>query len=535
MTYSIKNIDHLGLVSGMCKEIGIAKIIDQAHPKQSKDKKVTYGQLVEATILNGLGFVGRTLHMYPEYFADKPVERLIGKGIKAEHINDDALGRCMDQLYETGVSPLYQTLAVRVVELLKLPCEGLNLDSTSMHVDGRYDNHDDDTQAIKLVRGYSRDHRPELNQAVLNLITENQAGIPVYMQAASGNINDNEGFKNIVKHHLSSLKAAQNCSYFIGDAALYTAESIQSLDEQGRLFITRAPQKLKLVKTAIAEQEKYVFSALENGYSGAWLESDYGEVKQRWLLVRSEQAMKREQYTLDKRMLKESSASLKSFKKLTRERYSCELDASKSLNKWLRAQDYTEVSDIEIIAHAVYKQSGRPKQDQQPDSYEYQIMGQLYSSLTQREERLREKGMFMLATNDCSETLTMEKILELYKSQQSVEKGFRFLKSPDFLTSSLYLKKPERIEALLMIMTCCLMVYAALEHKIREELKSQSQYFPDLKYKPTQTPTARWVFFCFQGLHVLTISQHQELVVNLKERNRVIIDCLGPIYQKIYS
>jgi transposase len=147
-------------------------------------------------ILNGLGFVGRTLHMYPEYFADKPVERLLGKEIKAEHINDDVLGSGMDQLYETGTCPLYQTLAERVVELLKLPCEGLNLDSTSMHVDGRYNNHDDDTKAIKLVRGYSRDHRPELNQAVLNLIPENRAGIlPVYMQAASGNINDNEGFK----------------------------------------------------------------------------------------------------------------------------------------------------------------------------------------------------------------------------------------------------------------------------------------------------------------------------------------------------
>lgn len=535
MTYSIKNIDHLGLVAGMCKEIGIAKIIDQVHPKQSKDKKITYGQLVEAMILNGLGFVGRTLHMYPEYFKDKPVERLLGKGIKAEHINDDALGRCMDQLYETGVSGIYQTLSARVIELLGLPCEGLNLDSTSMHVDGRYDNHDDDTQTIKLVRGYSRDHRPELNQAVLNLITENQAGIPVYMQASSGNINDNEGFKNIVKHHLSSLKAAQNCSYFIGDAALYTAESIQSLDEQGRLFITRAPQKLKLVKTAIAQHENYSFLELENGYSGAWLESDYGDVKQRWLLVRSEQAKKREQYTLDKRMLKVSTASLKSFKKLTRERFSCELDAYKSLKKWLKTQDYTEVSDIEIIAHAVYKQSGRPKREQQPSSYEYQIMGHLYCSLTLREEGLREKGMFMLATNDCSETLTMEKMLQLYKSQQSVEKGFRFLKSPDFLTSSLYLKKPERIEALLMIMTCCLLVYAALEHKIRKELKAQSEYFPDLKYKPTQTPTARWVFFCFQGVHVLGISNQQELVVNLKERNRVIIDCMGLIYQKIYS
>jgi len=66
-----------------------------------------------------------------------------------------------------------------------------------------------------------------------------------------------------------------------------------------------------------------------------------------------------------------------------------------------------------------------------------------------REQRLQEKGMLMLATNDLNDSLTMEKILSLYKSQQSVEKGFRFLKSPNFLSSSLYLKKPERIEILL--------------------------------------------------------------------------------------
>jgi transposase len=47
----------------------------------------------------------------------------------------------------------------------------------------------------------------------------------------------------------------------------------------------------------------------------------------------------------------------------------------------------------------------------------------------------------------------MQFILDEYKSQQAVERGFRFLKSPDFLTSSLFLKKPERIEALLMVVT----------------------------------------------------------------------------------
>ena len=77
----------------------------------------------------------------------------------------------------------------------------------------------------------------------------------------------------------------------------------------------------------------------------------------------------------------------------------------------------------------------------------------------------------------------------------------RHLKSPDFLTSALYIKKPERIEALLMVMTTCLMVYASLEHIIRKKLKEQAEYFPDMKKKPTQRPTARWVFQCFAGRH----------------------------------
>jgi transposase len=129
----------------------------------------------------------------------------------------------------------------------------------------------------------------------------------------------------------------------------------------------------------------------------------------------------------------------------------------------------------------------------------------------------------------------MAEMLSTYKSQQAVEKGFRFLKSPDFLTSAFYVKKPERIEALLMVMTTCLMVYAALEHTIREQLKGQDEYFPDMKKKPTQTPTARWVFQCFAGIELLTINGQQTLLLNMKDRQAIIIKILGINYQRIYS
>ena len=103
------------------------------------------------------------------------------------------------------------------------------------------------------------------------------------------------------------------------------------------------------------------------------------------------------------------------------------------------------------------------------------------------------------------------------------------------MVSSIFLKKPERIEALLMVMTLCLLVYTAVEHRIREELKKQGQTFPDMKKKPCQNPTARWVFYCFQGINVLTINESEQCIVGLQERQLTTMAILGPSYQEIYS
>src|SRR5262245_10041301 len=66
--------------------------------------------------------------------------------------------------------------------------------------------------------------------------------------------------------------------------------------------------------------------------------------------------------------------------------------------------------------------------------------------------------------------LSAPAVLDGYKGKAQAERGFRFLKAPQFLASSLSLKKPERIMALLMVMTVCLLVYAALEYQIRAAL-----------------------------------------------------------------
>lgn len=70
-------------------------MIDAVLPKMPPFK-VSHGEALAAMIVNGLGFHSCTLHMFPQFFANKPTERLIGTGIRADDLNDDMLDRCLD-------------------------------------------------------------------------------------------------------------------------------------------------------------------------------------------------------------------------------------------------------------------------------------------------------------------------------------------------------------------------------------------------------------------------------------------------------
>ncbi|NQY65673.1 MAG: IS1634 family transposase, partial [Alteromonadaceae bacterium] len=277
---------------------------------------------------------------------------------------------------------------------LKLPCESVHLDSTSFHYDGEGPDYEDiDANVIRITKGYSRDHRPDLNQVVLNFICENQSGIPVYMKPASGNINDLEGFKTIVKSHIKSLKAAQASRYLVADAALYVKETIEHLDTIGLLFITRVPQKLKETKTLIAKAPNLSFKEITEGYQGVWYERNYGGVAQKWLLIRSEQALKREHHNLNKRMIKQSEQARKAFKKLSQQEFACDVDALKAVEQWESKQPYLKV-ETTIIKVPVFAGASRPSLNQKPEREYYKISGNLYTAMIKRQDAQQQLGLF---------------------------------------------------------------------------------------------------------------------------------------------
>ncbi len=85
-----------------------------------------------------------------------------------------------------------------------------------------------------------------------------------------------------------------------------------------------------------------------------------------------------------------------------------------------------------------------------------------------------------------------------------------------------------------MVMKLCLLVYVAIDHKVREKLCQNGEHFLNQKKKPAQNPTSLWIFFCFLGLHIVFVNGKKKEVTNLKERHRIILRCLGTPYQKLY-
>jgi transposase len=535
--YRSQVLDHLGLVAGMFEELGIGEVVDQATQQNPEMRIVTAGHAVKAMVLNGLGFVNQQLYLVPRFFQDKPISRLLAPCLlEAKHLNDDALGRALDTLYEYGVTELYSLIAATAAERLGLAPRFVHLDSTSFHVDGRYNSdHAPDEQVVHITRGYSRDHRPDLNQVMLALIVEHQAGIPVLMKPLSGNSSDAPEFGQVVQAHIAQLHTTYGTTYLVADGALYSEDNLQKLSGTGMKWITRVPATLSEAQAALAQTDPATMAPLLDGYRYRVLTSTYGGVAQRWLLVFSEHRQSQAQRTVDKHLLKRSEQDVKAFKKLGRMAFACAVDAQQALSSFAHGLQATFVAQSTIRSAPRYGKRGRPGSGAPPDPVVYSIEGSLASRVAARQALIDQQSCFLLATNELDDTqLPPQKLREGYKGHGQAERGFRFLKDPRFLASSLYLKKPERIMALLMVMTVCLLVYAALEYRIRNALKDHGATLPNQKGTPVQNPTARWVFHYFVGIHVLFIPGQWPLVLNLTEEHQQLLKLLGKPYERFY-
>jgi len=170
----------------------------------------------------------------------------------------------------------------------------------------------------------------------------------------------------------------------------------------------------------------------------------YGTIEQRWLVVQSQERRESDLKKLAKKIETDYNQAREKLKKLKRINFACKPDAIKAANKLLKKSKYHELTEIEI--RAVVK---KDEKDRASEHYEYSVEANISTVEKKIQPDKKKAGRFILATNVLEkEALSSEQMLITYKNgQQSVERGFGFLKDPMFFADSVFLKSPKRIEA----------------------------------------------------------------------------------------
>lgn len=547
--YQTERLDHLGIVAGVCREVGIAEWLDKHGGESRRD--VSVGTAVVAMILNGLGFANRQLYLIPQFFANKPVEHLLGEGITADMLNDDSLGRALDWLYEHDVTTLFAGLALQARQRFGIEAKQVHIDTTSFSVNGEYlvegkttseNKEEEEAIPIAIIYGYSRDHRADLKQWMLGLVTTHDGDIPIFLRPLDGNSADKKSISAIVTQVMTHLREAlpqeQEERLAVFDSGGYSQENMKRYNEAKIRWISRVPETSMEAKTAIQE-ESTAWQAFADG-SGQYRTGvrDLPQGEERWVIVRTEAGEKAARVQMEKKVKKALEQWEKKLWHLSNQEFACQSDAQAAWKQAIKGQPSFLVLTGTNQEEGHYQQKGRPKKGAPPDAPVWHVRSSCSVDQQEVERQIKKQACFILATNVLDEQkLSNSQVYLTYKDQGGAERGFRFLKDPLFLASSIFVKKPERVMALSFIMVLCLLVYRLAEHVLRRHLQASSQTVPNQVNKPTDRPTMRWIFQCFEGIDLLHIrrgSRWQTQVLGLQPLHQRVLRLLGPAFCQFY-
>ena len=538
--YSSKNLDHLGIVAGVCEELGLKDLVNNLIGTDVREKFST-GEILTLMAINGLGFTSKPLYLTSHFYSSKPLEKLLSRDLEEEEISDDKLGRTLDKIYKYGAEKLFSAIGIAAATKFGIEKKWLHLDTTSMSVHGEYSTSENkECEEAKIIEfGHSKDHRSDLKQFMISLICTQDGGIPLLEQTLKGNTSDSTYFREILKSLQTEAEKSEEPKYYVVDAAMYNEETLKVLGTKTK-WLSRVPVRLKEAKDLVFKTREEELEDLKNGYKGKEYVSEYGGVEQRWFLIYSEQAYNREIKTFDKKLLKTDADKAKELKRLSKIKFNCKKDAEEELKRFEKKLEYHKIEKQKILEKKCYHKSGKPKEGDAFDLI-FLIDATIKRDESEIKKALNKKGKFILATN-ISKTdnpeLEIIDFLNNYKQQQKVERGFRFIKSNEFLADAVFLKKQSRIIALSMVMCLCLMIYSLAERNLRLKMKEQEKTLPNQLGKEVKNPTMRWIFQLFEGISVLYKKRKGDcstMILNLKHIHSRILDIFGVYIAKFYS
>jgi transposase len=473
----------------------------------------------------------------------KTPELLLGKALPPAAFTDDTVGRVLDRLYDMGTMKIFTACAVRAAARFGLARRYVHFDTTSWSVYGDYQCAEDQDVPFTLTYGYSKDKRPDLKQFVLSTLCIDRA-VPIWGKPEDGHAADktlNTALLSEIAQILARYGVQPGAYIYIADAALGSEDNLAALTNT--LFITRLPATDKecgrLIAEAVARnrwQEVGVLAQTKppKPRPGTFYKVDAGSVP---LYGKTYRAVVGHSSTQDKRrhvrLEHEGQAAYKTLESTVRaatQEYFCRAEAEAAAEQ-LRALPSTYHQGEGIVEARPKYGPGRPSAHT-PRPIKAMRYG-LQGTVRERHDVMRrqsdEAACLVLLTNVPHEGArghSAPELLQAYKNQHGSEQNYAFLKDP-LIVNSLFLKKPERIEALGLLLLLALLLWRLVERTLRLHVETTGNTLAGWDKKATQKPTVFMMMTKFSAVMVLKVGSHRQLAHPLSTVQQQYLLALG--------
>jgi transposase len=445
---------------------------------------------------------------------------------EAALLNDDRVGRALDQLFDCDRASLLTQLMLGVIAEFGIDCSQLHNDSTSITLTGAYRGADGHPRAGKptatAAHGHNKDHRPDLKQLLWILTVSADGAVPVAHRLTDGNTNDDTT-------HIATWDELRHVVgradfLYVADCKLCTREQMGHIDSRGGRFVTVLPRSRR--------EDSFLRHWAHTG-SPEWAEAlrrpgkrcdDPEETWQvapapipsseghRIVWVRSSQKTRTDAEIRQQRIERGLNAlaalneRLAGPKSRLRDRVSVEQAAAAALTGAM-CERWITFTAVETTEDTVRQENrGRPGKNtryRKITRTHWHVEHQIDHQAVARDAS--SDGCFPLISND--HELTAAELLIAYRYQPNLEKRHHQLKTVQHAAPVL-IKSPQRIEALFLCqyiaLLCCCLIERDLRSAMRQEQITELPLYPE--ERRCSQPTAARTLELFAGLarHHLT-------------------------------
>lgn len=438
-----------------------------------------------------------------------------------DSINDDRLGRVLDAVAKSNRKTIFFRIALRMIKIFELDCRQVHQDTTTVKMCGRYETW---RAEPKAETGYSKDHCPNLKQLVLGINVVGDGAVPIAHEIYSGSRTDDSV-------HLSNwdrLRRLLQTSDFIytADSKLCTDANLRHIEFYQGQYITVMPRTWKEDRAfrELAREGKVEWRLIlkrnNNRHPAQVIDKYYTptatyrtDTGRRIVWIKSTQKAEIDRQSRNKQIEK-TLAALKQLNTMLNKRKLRRLrNIKRAVNGLLLEHETHELINCSIQQRVVVTRSflkrGRPPADAPTKThrhYEYQLAWEINQAEVVKQAR--SDGVFPLLTNN-DQKLARE-ILEIYKYQSFLENRHSQLKT-HLEVAPVYLKKPERILALLDLVMLSLCIATLMERDLRNGMRRHGvtsiPIYPE--ERECQHPTAHSIMRAFQDVEKFEVADRK--------------------------